>query len=113
MTILFLIAICFFTLVSSLTALLDASYQWYTDIENGLVNGILFIDLKKAFDTIDHNIEKKILCYGTRTQKCSLQCGVPQRAILGRLLFLIYIYDLPDRNLMSDCRVFADDTNLT
>ena len=41
---------------STLTALLDATDQWYTNMDNGLINGILFIDLKKAFDTIDHNI---------------------------------------------------------
>jgi hypothetical protein len=39
----------------------DATDQWYTNMDNGLINGIMFIDLKKAFDTIDHNILLKQL----------------------------------------------------
>ena len=41
---------------STLTALIDISDTWYLNIDNGLTNAILFIDLKKAFDTIDHEI---------------------------------------------------------
>ncbi len=41
---------------STLTAMLDATDQWYTNMDNGLINAILFVDLKKAFDTIDHKI---------------------------------------------------------
>ena len=36
--------------------MLDATDQWYTNMDNGLINAILFVDLKKAFDTIDHEI---------------------------------------------------------
>ena len=39
---------------STLTALLETTNNW--NIDNGLLKGVLFIDLKKAFDTIDHEI---------------------------------------------------------
>ena len=41
---------------STLTALVEATNSWSVNIDNGLVNGVVFIDLKKAFDTVDHNI---------------------------------------------------------
>jgi hypothetical protein len=37
-------------------ALLETTNSWCVNIDNGLLNGVVFIDLKKAFDTIDHNI---------------------------------------------------------
>ena len=123
---------------STLTAMLDATDEWYTNIDNGLINAILFVDLKKAFDTIDHEILLgKLNRYGFssetvelfrnnlsgRTQitvinnvpsgSCKITCGVPQGYILGPLLFLLYINDLPKCQLVSNGRLFADDTNLT
>ena len=41
---------------STQTAVLEATNEWYLNIDNGLINGVLFLDLKKAFDTVDHRI---------------------------------------------------------
>ena len=50
---------------STLTALLETTNNWSINIDNGLLNGVLFIDLKKAFDTIDHEITlRKLANYG-------------------------------------------------
>jgi len=51
----------FRSLHSTLTALLETNDSWYVNIGRGLLNGVIFIDLKKAFDTIDHEIILKNL----------------------------------------------------
>ena len=123
---------------STETALLEATDHWYYGIDKGNVNAVLFLDLKKAFDTVDHKIlVSKLKLYGFhesslkwlisyleyRQQKCcinneissskTLNCGVPQGTILGPLLFLIYVNDLPNCLSKSTPRMYADDTNLT
>ena len=46
----------FRSLHSTMTALLETTNNWSINIDNGLLNGVVYIDLKKAFDTIDHAI---------------------------------------------------------
>ena len=112
--------------------------NWSINIDNGLLNGVIFIDLKKAFDTIDHAILlRKLQIYGddqngikffesylsNRSQRCCVNdelseaapitCGVPQVSNLGPLLFLIYINDLPNCLNRASPRMFADDTNIS
>ena len=124
---------------STLMALLEATNSWSVNIANGFLNGVVFIDLKKAFDTIDHEIILRKLSYfgadqatvkwfqsylSNRTQRCNVNgnlstastvtCGVPQGSILGPLLFfLMYINDLPSCLRVAAPRMFADDTSIT
>ena len=82
--------------------MLEATNSWSVNIDNGFINGVIFIDLKKAFDTIDHRILlSRLASYGVdqkalkwfdsylsdRHQKClvngelsgalAVACGVP------------------------------------
>ena len=97
----------------------------------------IFVDLQKAFDTVNHNVLlKKLYQYGIRgaaydwfksylterlqfvsilgfdSEKLVIKHGVPQGSVLGPLLFLIYINDLHKAILNSETYLFADDTNL-
>ena len=97
----------------------------------------IVIDLRKAFDTVNHTIflrkmehygvrgvalewfksylnnrKKYVYITGETSQLKEVTYGVPHGSVLGPLLFLIYINDLPNISKVFHFFLFADDTNI-
>ena len=122
---------------STSRALINITENIRKALDDGNIGCGVFVDLQKAFDTVDHPILlAKLNHYGIRgvsndwfksylsnrnqyvsingyeSGLAAINCGVPQGSVLGPLLFLLYINDL--NQAIKFCKVhhFADDTNL-
>ena len=121
---------------SCINQLLLITHDIFTSFDNGLKVRGVFLDISKAFHKVWHNgiiyklkqneIKDTLLCLlidflknrqqrvvlnGQSSSWTKVNAGVPQRSILGLLLFLIYINDLPN-GLQSNPKLFADETSL-
>ena len=121
---------------SCINQLISITHEIYQSFDDGLEVRGVFLDISKAFDKVWHegliyklkqngvkgnlletltnflnDRKQRVVLNGQHSKWANIEAGVPQGSILGPLLFLIYINDLPD-NLISNSKLFADDTSL-
>ena len=122
---------------STSQAVMEVLDNIYQHCDNREVIMGIYLDLQKAFDTVNHSILlQKLNIYGVRgtvlqwftsylsnrkqytilsdneSELESVSCGVPQGSVLGPLLFLIYVNDIQYAISSAKIKLFADDTNL-
>ena len=118
------------------TALIHMVEQWLKALDNGELVGVLLVDFRKAFDLVDHNIllkklklyklnqvtlnwfssylsdRKQIVSFKNNTsEQKTVKCGVPRGSILGPLLFLMFLNDLP-LHIKVKTDLYADDATV-
>ena len=121
---------------SCTTNLLTALDQWTDAIDQGSAVDVIYFDFAKAFDTVPHSRllnklqgygihgkaaewvrqflkdrRQRVVIKGTKSDWGKVTSGLPQGSVLGPILFVLFINDLPD-DILSSIVMFADDTKL-
>lgn len=121
---------------STTLQLLHVTEEWNSILDRGGEIDAVYLDFMKAFDTVPHrrlltklaamgiegnllkwieaflsNRRQRVLIKGVPSSWRPVVSGVPQGSVLGPVLFVAYINDLPD-NIQSSLYMFADDTKL-
>ena len=115
------------------TQLIQTVHDFTTSLNNNTQTDVVIMDFSKAFDVVPHNRlllklsqygidgsinrwigsflkgrKQRVVIGGDHSNWATVDSGVPQGTVLGPLLFLVYINDLP-QNINSTVRLFADD----
>ena len=121
---------------SCVTQLIDVLDIWTKTLDEGGTIDAIYMDYQKAFDSVPHrrliakvkahgirgntlawiqdflsNRSQKVIINGVQSEERIVTSGIPQGSVLGPILFVLYINDLPT-NVESEIRLFADDTKL-
>src|SRR5437867_4960454 len=127
-----------FVLENQPLQLLKCTDDWTKNLDNKVPTDIIYLDFAKAFDTVSHNMlyfklqkfgitgdllkwiiaflsnrSQRVVINGVFSSFCKVSSGVPQGSVLGPLLFLLFINDLPE--FLHDnvsCVLFADDVKI-
>ena len=121
---------------STESALISLTDQILFNLDEDKLSGMVFVDFRKAFDVVDHQLlltklhlyrvsdpswfesylsgrQQFVSIDGQRSDSLLIKQGLPQGSVLGPTLFLLFVNDIPLHLTNSTVDVYADDTTIT